>query len=373
MEWTEDKLNLIKAYLVQGHSHQEIATILKLTYDQVGHAIQRYNLKEGLSVIQNVGKEESRKIKKTEIDQLASSVGTELYKNYKKLPLDEPKVCQYKAKRDEVSILDLSDVHIGLKNEVFDGTSGKKLITYNEKIFKVELNNLQKSIFEIHEILSESYNLKKLVIFVTGDILTNDRIFPEQVFEIEKVVGLQLWDGVNYFTQFFTNLLKIYEEIEVVCVVGNHGRSQMESYDEPVENNFEYHLYKIWQKQFEDSKRIKIIVPTTRRYIHTVLGWKHLIEHGDSIRGFNETSIVKQIKELHLNVGGFDIFHMGHIHQIKEIEIADKVIVKINGAWIEKDNYAFRKFKTYSIPKQWFFGCNAKRPETWAYKIDLRG
>lgn len=373
MKWTEDKLKLIKAYLEQGFSYPDIAKTLKLSYDQIAHAVKRYNLKDGISTEKSTDQNEIKKIKKSEIDQVAKMLGEQLYKAYTKRVIEEPKVGEYKAKRDEISILDLSDVHIGLRNEVFDGTSGKKIITYNEKIFKEELNNLQRSIFEIHEILNDSYNLRKLVIFVTGDILTNDRIFPEQVFEIEKIVGLQLWDGVNYFTQFFINLLKIYENIEVVCVVGNHGRSQMESYDEPVENNFEYHLYRIWQKQFEGNDRIKIIVPTTRRYIHKVLKWKHLIEHGDSIKGFSEASIIKQIKELHLNVGGFDIFHMGHIHQIKEIEIADKVIVKINGAWIEKDNYAFKKFKTYSIPKQWFFGCNETRPETWAYKIDLRG
>ena len=50
----------------------------------------------------------------------------------------------------------------------------------------------------------------------------------------------------------------------------------------------------------------------------------------------------------------------------------DKITAKINGAWIEKDNYAFSKFKTYSVPKQWFYGCSKSRPITWSYKLDLR-
>jgi hypothetical protein len=72
-------------------------------------------------------------------------------------------------------------------------------------------------------------------------------------------------------------------------------------------------------------------------------------------------------------MGGFDVFHMGHVHKCKEIEITDKVICKINGGWIPKDSWAFKLFKTYSLPKQHFFGCNEHRPETWAYKLDLRG
>ncbi len=235
-----------------------------------------------------------------------------------------------------------------------------------------ELEKLTKSIFKIHSILRNSYNLKELTINVMGDMITNDRIFQEQVFEIEKCAGLQVWDAINYFSMFFNSLLKIYDKITIVCVVGNHGRSVSNSYNEPVENNFEYFIYKTWEKQFADSKRINVIVPTTRRYVHSICGWKHLIEHGDLIRGASANAIEKQIKDLSLSMGGFDVMHKGHLHKLKEDEIADKVIVKHNGCWIEKDNYGFNLFKSYSVPKQWFFGCNEKRPETWNFKIDLR-
>ena len=39
-----------------------------------------------------------------------------------------------------------------------------------------------------------------------GDLVTNDRIFQEQKFEIEKVVGLQMWDVIDLFTCFFYNM-----------------------------------------------------------------------------------------------------------------------------------------------------------------------
>lgn len=377
VKWTEDKVKLVKSYVDEGLTIFDIAKKMGLTYKQIEHTINRYKLREQIAnkakegIIPNLEDIKIRVTRKN-IDELALQLGERMYENYKKIKLVEPKAKKCIGKREEVSILDISDVHLGMKNEVYDSDTGKKIVTYNEEIFKQELQTLQDSITEIHEILSHSYNLRKLVIFILGDILTNDRIFEEQIFEIEKVVGLQLWDAVAYFPKFFNNLLNIYQEIEIVCVVGNHGRSLPNIYDEPTENNYEYHLYKIWQKQFEDSKRIKVIVPTTRRYTHKILKWTHLIEHGDAISGFSETAIVKQIKELHLNTGGFDVFHMGHLHSIKEIEISARVIAKLNGAWIEKDNYAWKRFKTYSVPKQHFFGCNENRPETWAYKLDLR-
>jgi len=370
MKWKE-KLDVLKAYLENGYTYQEIAQRMKLTYDQVKHAIRRYNLRTNIDNTLVLPKDKS-KLKKDDITKLATLIGQNIYENYRTIKLREPKALKSKAKREEHSILDISDIHLGMINEVFDSKTGKKEITYNMNIFEKELENLQESVFQIHEILQNAYSLKELTIFMLGDIVTNDRIFPEQTFEIEKVVGLQIWDGVSYLTKFINNLLKIYEKITVVGVVGNHGRSNPTHYNEPVENNFEYFLYKTLQKQFENSKRVNIIVPETRRYIHDVLGWKHLIEHGDSMRGSSRNYIEKQIKDLKLNVGGFDVLHFGHFHKLEELEISDSVIVKQNGCWIPKDNYGFNKFKNYSIPKQHFFGCNKNRPETWAYKIDLR-
>jgi len=358
IDWkSEGRIDILKAYVSIGLSVPDIANKMKLTHDQIAHAIRRYSLDKIEKIVDN----ESKKIGQRDISALSRMLGERLHQDYQRVGLDEPSYKKNKSKRTEVSVLDLSDVHIGTRNEVYDGQAGRKIVTYNEKIFVKELAILQNSIFEIHNILSNSYNLRELVVNVMGDCITNDRIFQEQVFEIEKTVGLQIWDGVNYFVKFFNNLLSIYEKITIVCVVGNHGRTQPDVYDEPVENNF------------ENSKRINVIVPDTRRYIHKVLNWKHMIEHGDQMQGFSEQALIKQIKELHLNVGGFDLFHMGHLHQIKEIEVSDKVIVKMNGAWVEKDNYAFKKFKTYSVPKQWFFGQNETRPETWSYKLSLRG
>ncbi len=371
MKWTRDRLNLIKAYLAQGNTYAEIAKKTKLSHDSIGHAVLRYNLKEDIAK-ELITIKKGTKLKKDEITKVARIIGENIYENYKVIKLPEPKAVKCKGKREEMSILDLSDTHIGMSNKVFDSLTGKQITTYNMDIFKKELVNLQDSIAQIHGILSHSYNLKELTIFSLGDIITNDRIFEEQTFEIEKVVGLQIWDAVNYLTLFINNLLNLYEKITFVGVVGNHGRSNPTQYNEPVENNFEYHLYRILQKQFESNKRVEIIVPSTRRYIHKIYGWRHLIEHGDSMRGSSDTYIVKTIKELTINIGNFDVFHFGHFHSIKEREIGDKILVKQNGAWIEKDNYAFSKFKTYSVPKQHFFGCSPKRVETWGYKIDLR-
>ena len=384
VKWDKTKLQLIRSYFEQGLSYAEIARKVGTTVDSLEHVARKHNLRNGLdrtssseafdpnNAIDTVI--EGKRIKKQELDILAGLIGEKIYKNFQVVKLETPSLIKAAGTCEETSILDISDVHVGMINEASNEATGGKEITYNHEIFLSELKQMQESIFQIHQLLShkDGYRLRKLVIHILGDIITNDRIFPEQTFEIEHCVGLQMWDAVTIFSQFFVNLLRIYEEIEVVCVAGNHGRSNPTHYNEPVQNNFEYHIYRIWQKQFENHKQIKIIVPEAYRYIHKIGPWRHLIEHGHNLKGFSETSIKNQLKEMFVNVGNFDVFHFGHIHELADKSISDKVIVKQNGCWIWKDEYAWTKFKTFSIPKQHFFGCNDRRAETWKYALDLR-
>jgi hypothetical protein len=374
MKWSEINQEKIKRMIAQGLAYGDIASKFNTTYDAIAQAVKRYGLSKGIvkptKVPTNV---KPMKLTKQKLAQACKDVGSELYKCFTPvtLPLRTPQ--RSTKEREEISVLNISDTHIGAINKVFDSALGKEVETYNHKIFKKEMQVLQDSVFQIHDILSKSYKLRKLYINILGDVVTNDRIFEEQTFEIEQCVGLQIWEtGLPHLTSLINNLLSKYEEIVVTCMVGNHGRSNPKMYNEPVENNFEYFLYRALQKQFEGHTRVKIIVPTTREYVVQIGPWKHLLMHGDSIRGFTPNTIQRQIEKLHMNMGGFDILDMGHFHKLQETELADKVIVKQNGGWIPKDSYSFKQFKSYSIPKQWFYGCNSRRPETWSYKVDLR-
>ena len=377
--WTEAKREKVIIALKFGATNAELAVEFKTTPKAIERMLNNYGYgkyrKEKKVIVSDeiLIKEVKRKrVTRTEADQLIKYLGAQLYNNFKVEKLDEPKCRRVnKGKPEEFSVLDIGDVHGGMINKTYDNKNCKTITTYNNEIFFQEINNLKRGITTIHRILSNSYQLRKLYINILGDIITNDRIFPEQVFEIEECVGRQMWRIIPAFAQFFKDLLNVYAEIEVNCVVGNHGRSQFQ-YEEPVENNFEYFIYKTWEKQFKDSKRIKINVPDSRRAIVKIGVWRHLLEHGDAIKGQSENSLEKQINDLYREMGGFDCMHIGHFHQLREREISDKVIVKQNGCWIWKDNYAFKHFKKYSVPRQHFFGCNKKRVETWSYKLDLR-
>ena len=281
------------------------------------------------------------------------------------------------GKYDEEAVLVLSDMHCGTVNEIYNANLGRKEETYNEKIRQQEQLYLRDSIFQICDIFSNSYNLKKLHIFMLGDMITNDRIFDGQMFEIDRPYGRQIWDVVRDLTYFINEMKKKFETIELIGIVGNHGRSS-DTYEEPVENNFEYHLYRILAEIFKNDKRVSIVVPNTRFYSTQILGHTYYMNHGDSIRGFSRSCIDRAAREVLAAMipdlpQGFDVYTIGHFHGSEKMQLNEKSTLLINGSWIPRDQYGYKMFRRFSRPSQWLFGVGRKRAMTWSFDLDLQG
>ena len=371
MKWTKSDENILQKLREEGRSIRDIASTVGKSFNSVEHKIRAMKL----GLLPKQEKEIITASKITDRLKIIRELGEAFVETIQKHPVKIPKISYIEKnitdKREEKSILDLSDIHSGVVNRVFDTELQKEIITYNYDIMSKEFDKLTQSIFEIHSLLSHAYNLKDLYINVIGDIVTNDRIFEGQMFNIDRCVGKQIWDTVALLTTFVNNMKKIYKNVYLTCVVGNHGRSMEQFGDEPVQNNFEYHMYKVLNLIYKNDERVSVHVSENYNAIVNIAGHKHLLMHGDSFRGTGKNMATK-VEKLYVNVGGFEVLDMGHFHTCREEEISDKVIVKYNGAWIPKEEYAYKKFRKYSIPKQWFYGCNKKRPETWAYKLDLR-
>lgn len=277
-------------------------------------------------------------------------------------------------KQSEKVVLLLSDMHSGMVNKIFDKESGHAMVTYDDKIRQQEIVYLRNSILRIKTLMSGFYNLDHLIIFNLGDNITNDRMYGGQAFNITKCVGLQILDTVRDLTFFMNEMKKIFSKITFVGVTGNHGRSQDDSnYDEPTENNYEFLMYKMIESIFIDDKRVEIIIPNTKFYMHKIYNHKYLLTHGDKIRGYTRNSVERSIKDYVIaNDCDFDVFVMGHLHRLDRLTLSEKSIALINGSWISKDNYGFTVCKQYSKPQQWLFGVSKKRAITWDFIIDLK-
>lgn len=381
MKWSKERLDLLKKLLSDGKTAGECAGFLETTYASVEHAMRNYNLKAVEKNIVNpkdtsfLDGKLSPEQKQELLNTLSPAIVEELKKNiFNKQPYTYSKM----GLREEEAVLVLSDMHTGMLNEIYDPNTQNKIVTYNETIRQQESLYLRDSIFEIHDILSKSYRLKKLHILILGDMITNDRIFDGQQFEIDRPYGAQVWDTVRDLTNFINHMKNKFEEIHVVGCVGNHGRSNAKYTEEPVENNFEWTLYKMIQEAFKQDPAVTVEVPNTRFYSIKIFGHTYYMSHGDNFRGFSKGALDRAVRDLLTTLmpdlpAGFDVYIMGHLHSAEKMDLNEKSTLIVNGSWIPRDQYGYKMFRRYSKPQQWFFGVSKGRPITWSYALDLKG
>jgi hypothetical protein len=381
MEWPNKETDILKKLLEDGKTLAECAEIMGRSYNSIEHKARvlkftrpKEDTKETKPLDFSDGK--LKPAQKQELLETFSPLITDTLKDniFTKRPYIQLKHGLY----EEEAVLVLSDMHTGMINEIYDPNSQSKVITYNEEIRQKELTYLRDSMFEIQTILSKSYNLRKLHILILGDMITNDRIFDGQKFEIDRPYGKQVWDTVRDLTYFVNQMTTRFPKVHVIGIVGNHGRSNEKYSEEPVENNFEWTLYKIMQESLKKNPNVEMEVPDTRFYSTQIFGHRYYMHHGDNLRGFSKTAVERGARDLLTTLipdlpSGFDVYLMGHLHSAEKMDLNERSTMIVNGSFIPRDQYGYKMFRRYSKPQQWFFGVGKSRPITWSYALDLKG
>ena len=278
----------------------------------------------------------------------------------------------FKGRLDETAVLMLSDIHSGQKNSFLDPGEKQPHTTYDTEIMFEQGNRLIDGVETINRLLSHSYKLDKLYIFGLGDLVENDVIFKGQRFFIDKAVGYQLRDLVDLLANTITRLLETFREIEFINVIGNHGRFG-EKEASPAVNSFDFIAGQMLQLMFRDEPRVKITLPESWYYFVDIYGWRYFLHHGDTVYswmslpyyGLKRQGTARRIET------PFDIECIGHFHHSMEIPISGGSKTFVNGSWIPKSDYGWRKFGVISRPEQYYFGVSPKRARSWGWNIDL--
>jgi len=372
MKWEQDEIDKLLKLNAKGTTDYEIAIRLNSIFHhhRTANSVEHKRARTmGIRKPLNIDKDKDNGMDSIMDNQeiIVKTLKQNIFKN-QTVPIFSDK-----AKQNEKAILVLSDIHCGMVNRIFDRHSDEVEITYNTKIRREEMKYLSNSIFKIKKLLYHSLNLNHLIIFNLGDNITNDRIFGGQIFHIDKCVGLQVLEMVTDLSNFIKEMKRFFNKVTMVCVVGNHGRSQEKfKFDEPIENNYEYIMYKIIQKTFENDKTVEIIVPNTNFYVYKIYEHKYLLTHGDMVRGFTRNALERSIKDYVIaHESDFDVFIMGHFHRIDKMTLSEHNTALVNGSWISKDKFGFKIARQYSKPQQWLFGVSKRRSITWDFVIDL--
>jgi hypothetical protein len=280
----------------------------------------------------------------------------------------------FKGPQMEDAVATISDVHIGNRNSFIDFDTGEKQVTYDSNVFVEFANNYTKNINELIKVnLAPAYQIDNLWIFMLGDIVENDVIYAGQRFFIDMDVGKQVITGMRVFADMFKHFLKIFKNVHVINIPGNHGRTQHIKEASPATRNFDYLFGKMLEIAFQNNDRIEFICPDSYYWLQEIKGWRYYLHHGSSIRswmGLPYYGVVRQSRERRLEVP-FNIEIMGHFHRRMEIPIGSVKRTLVNGCWIPKSAYAWENYGDLTYPEQIIFGVSRKRPITWQFNVDL--
>lgn len=171
-----------------------------------------------------------------------------------------------------------------------DWQAGKVTPEYNSDIAARRVRRFAQKAVKLIEIQRASHPVEEARIYLLGDLLEGEEIFPGQAHRIDASLYTQLFDTATLLAEAVRLIAATVPKVRVVGAIGNHG-----SLGGPIrrsyhpETNFDAMLYNVARMQVRDEPRIdwpETFVAGERAWYATdeVLGKRWFLFHGDQIK-----------------------------------------------------------------------------------------
>lgn len=265
-------------------------------------------------------------------------------------PVPTPKVD--KRKQDpEVAVLCLADWQIG-----------KITPTYSTDVAAERVKLLAKKVARLVEIQRADHPVKELRIYLLGDLVEGEDIFPGQAHLIDASLYTQIFRGAEMLAGLVRDMAAVFEKVKVVGVIGNHGRLGRRGTFHP-ESNGDAIMYRVAAELTKSESRVEWVetfMAGERAWYATdeVLGKKWFLFHGDQLKGgafgFPWYSLAKRATGWHLALTSYDYSAFGHWHTPVRVVLADGKVTSWGSGSIESTNtYAQEWVAASGSPAQW--------------------
>lgn len=299
------------------------------------------------------------------------------------IPKYNPPKLKAKPGHAECAIAVLSDVQLGKVTPSYSSVvAEERVLRYADKI--IELTKIQRS----------DHPVTTARVYVLGDIVEGELIFPHQPWTIDSSLFRQtLVDGPRILIGFLNRLLAEFERVHVVGVIGNHGRLGPKRSPYNPETNMDRMLYHVVKDRMEGVKRLTWNLPfiPNERAAMTVdypfskeaaadgkLPEPHgfLVMHGDQIPGSPSHSVATIAKRIYGWASGsikerFDYVVYGHWHNSRRFRF-NRFKVWCNGSTESTNTYAQEQLSEGGgPPEQTLLFCHPVRGVSAEYDVDL--
>jgi hypothetical protein len=181
-----------------------------------------------------------------------------------------------RARQIESAVVHLSDIQIGKLTESYD------IAVARERIETIFLEKIRR----ITEARRSAASIDACHVYLGGDIVEGEDIFPGQSHEIEQGVFDQaIKTSPEIISNLILGLLETFHTVRVVSVPGNHGRNGRFGRGQHPRTNWDNVVYQVVRRILPTSDRLAWNLSESFYAVDDVLGWGNLIVHGDQIRG----------------------------------------------------------------------------------------
>jgi hypothetical protein len=254
---------------------------------------------------------------------------------------------------EEAAVLAMSDWQCGKTTETYDiATCEKRILMAGQKTL------------EIAAMRRQTARIDTLYLWLLGDMVEGEMIYPDQTWEIECGAAEQATKHVPRIAARLIGLLaQGFKRIVIRCVCGNHGRVGLPKAGANPRTNWDrvaYDTLSVHLAPLIAAGRIDFDVPDSFYCVTDILGWGHLITHGDrSIGSGGDTSVRKAINGWVQTIPGWRYLWFGHVHNPRVYTVNFHQAIA-NGSTESSNQYAHKQMHAATDPSQWLAFANRK-------------
>lgn len=290
---------------------------------------------------------------KAQTNEMIDAVYKAAYDAFSSLELPtvpKPKLSKRKSGDEEVAVAVLADWQLG-----------KQTPTYNTMACAERISLYGDKVERFTEIARADHPVNHLRMWLLGDIVEGEEIFPGQSHLIDSSLYAQVGvNGPQILRDLILHMLEVFETIHIVGVIGNHGSiggRARRMYNG--ETNMDRLLYKIVEWMFAYEPRVTFDIPDghgERNFyaVDTIGDYGTLLMHGDQfpppssvhtyykkVMGWKDGAIPEH----------FDDVFIGHYHQNTKMTLGSSIL-RISGSPESFNTFAQETLAVMGRPSQ---------------------
>lgn len=236
-----------------------------------------------------------------------------------------------------------------------DWQLGKRTVSYGKETCADRIERFVEKCLHITDIQRKHHPVRECVLLLGGDMVEGLGIFPGQAWEVDALLYEQLFETSRIISQTVATLASHFEQVNVVCEYGNHGRIGRKG-EMPAGDNIDRIAYEIARNKVGHLTG-QWISSDSWYQIFEIGNYRGLLVHGDEIKSFGgNTPAFGILRKVNAWAGGviedFNDCYMGHWHTPMSLTMSNGGRIFVTGSPESHNEYAREFVAATGIPSQ---------------------